>query len=102
MPYFLKRQNFLTRLSLLMAVRYLISFFAMILSLHCFFGSCFYATSLFSIVLDGVFIEFSAKMTEHALVAKKLDLQLLIEVGWRSVFQNPVQACSFFLDGIRQ
>src|SRR5436190_1907455 len=60
MPYFLKRQNFFTILSLLMAVKYFISFaFAIVLSLHCFcylFFSCWCATFLFSIVLDGVFI----------------------------------------------
>ena len=34
------------------------------LRLHCFFGSCFYTTSLFSVVLDGVFIEFGTKVTK--------------------------------------
>ena len=32
----------------------------------------------------------------------KLKIQLLIEVGWRIVLQNPVQACGFLLDRIRQ
>jgi hypothetical protein len=45
-----------------------------------FFGSCFYTTSLFGIVLDGVFIELGTKVTENSLITKKLDLQLLIEI----------------------
>src|SRR5436189_1563279 len=102
MPYFLKRQNFFTRLSSLIAVRYLISFLAMVLSLHCFFGSRCYATSLFRIVLDGVFIEAGAQVTKHCFITKKLNLQLLIGVGWRYVFQNPVKTSSLFLNWKRQ
>src|SRR5687768_1010863 len=102
MPYFLKRQNFFGRFSALMAVRYLISFALAIVYLRNFFSSCWYTTSLFCIVLDGVFIEPGSHVTEHALVAQKLDFQLLIEVGWRNKFHYPVQTGGLFLDRIRQ
>src|SRR5687767_10794823 len=102
MPYFLKRQNFFGRFSALIAVRYLISFALAIVHLRNFFSSCWYATSFLRIVLDGVFIEPGGQVTEHALVAQKLDLQLLIEVGWRSEFHYPVQTGGLFLDRIRQ
>ena len=81
MPYFLKRQNFFNAFVAFNGGQVFNFIFCHELSLHCFFGSCFYTTSLFSIILDGVFIEFCAKVTENALVTKKLDLQLLIEVG---------------------
>jgi hypothetical protein len=63
-PKLLKRQYFFWRFSVLMAVRYLISLLCHNLSLH-FFGSCRYATSPFSIVLDGVFIEHGKHVTEN-------------------------------------
>src|SRR5690349_4627668 len=102
MPYFLKRQNFFGRFSCFMAVRYLISFALAILYLHCFFGSCWYTTSLSLVILDGVFIELGNHVTEHLLVTQKLNFQLLIEVGWRSKFRNPVDGRSLLLDRVRQ
>src|SRR3712207_5314385 len=98
MPYFLKRQYFLTRLSVLIAVRYLISFALGIVYLRCFFVSGGYATSLSCVVLDGVFVELGSHVTEDGLVTQQLNLQPLIEVGWRSEFRNPVQTSGLFLD----
>src|SRR4051812_1732001 len=102
MPYFSKRLNFFLGFSCLIAVRYLISFAFAILYLHCFFNSGWYTASLLGIVLDGVFIECSDHVTHNLLVTQNLDLQSLIEVGWRTVFQNPVNTCGFFLDRVRQ
>src|SRR5436190_20588736 len=100
MWYFLKRQYFLILLSLLIAVRYFISFAFAMFRLHYFFGSGWYATSFFLIILDGVFIEPGSKMTKNIFIAKKLHFQLLIELRRSGVLENPVQTCSFFANGI--
>src|SRR5687767_1414224 len=102
MPYFSKRLNFFGRFSCLIAVRYLISFGLAIAYLLYFFVACWQAVAFFVIVLHGIFVKPCDHVTEHALVAQKLDFQLLIEVGWRRKFKNPVQACGFFLNRIRQ